>query len=70
MDEKDFEAREGAYKTVNEGTTVTQQTALRVHACNFAPVLTQGVGSFDPYIRNIDYLEIRFFCCSNFISIS
>ena len=30
MDEKDFEAREGAYKTVNEGTTVTQQTALRL----------------------------------------
>ena len=30
MSEDDFKAREGAYKTVNEGTTVTQQTALRL----------------------------------------
>ena len=30
MSKQDFENREGAYKTVNEGTTVTQQTALRL----------------------------------------
>jgi len=57
MDEKDFKAREGAYKTVNEGTTVTQQTALRLQGDIRYRLKGSNETTTDPADPNIDKNE-------------
>ena len=56
MSKQDFENREGAYKTVNEGTTVTQQTALRLQG-DIQYKLKGGGVTDNPDDPNIDKNE-------------